>query len=72
MGTRFEQALLGLLYFAGGFMAATIVLYSELRYARQKAAMLEKMNDRHNNRILECKMGSVRFLYKFIIPDTHK
>ncbi len=69
---RLEQVLLGLIYFAGGFLAATFVLYSELRAARRKAAMLEKMNDRHNARILACKTGSVRFGYKVTIAETRQ
>lgn len=64
--TRFDLVLMGLVGLVIGFLGATLVFYSELRHARRRADSFEKMNDRHNARILLCKTGALQTSVKFI------
>lgn len=48
----------------GGFILAVAILYPEYVREKMRAIMLEKMNERHNDRILRCETGSFRIVIK--------
>ena len=56
---------------AGIGLAVGGICAMELRRARQTIKLLQKMNDRHNERIMKCEMGTTVIGIRFRWMEKH-